>query len=52
MIREEGIIGLARIALLERSSMIKKEDSKKEGLSSHGLPKRSPTLVLPVPEAA
>ena len=28
-----------------------KKDIKK-GLSSHGLPKRSPTLVLPVPEAA
>ena len=24
----------------------------KKGLSSHGLPKRSPTLVLPAPEAA
>ena len=24
----------------------------KKGLSSHGLPKRSPTLVLTVPEAA
>jgi hypothetical protein len=25
---------------------------KKRGLSSHGLPKRSPTLVLTMPEAA
>ena len=33
----------------EISDKIKKKDVKK-GLSSHGLPKRSPTLVLTMPE--
>jgi hypothetical protein len=36
----------------DRKIALNKRAKKKKGLSTHGLPKRSPTLVLTMPEAA